>query len=170
MDKETLKFIIQRYDGLYNAVNSKANYFLAINTFIGGAILASYKPLLDLIPKTSISSIAFYNCIVIAELIIVVISIFTTCLAINPFLKSGNSLKKNKYKSLIYFGSVADFKKKDYKHKIKEMKDEELLNDMVKQAWILATGLKMKFKYLKFSSWLVFFEILFILILINIII
>jgi hypothetical protein len=169
MDKDVLKFIIQRFDSYYNASNTKGSFFLGFSTFLCGAIVASYKSLLTLIEPGNTGVILFFNILTISIICLCSISILIVCIAIKPYLTSGNS-SKEKYHSLIFFGSIAEYDEDEYAQKVKDYSDDELLEDMSKQACILAKGLSKKYNLLFWASWLIPVKILLIIILIIIVI
>lgn len=162
MDKDILKFILQRYDGYYNSVNTKGNYLLGFSTFLCGAIFASYKGLVTILGPQSLRSIHALNILIIILLVLCLVSIMLICFAIIPYLRSGNS-SKDKYHSLLYFGSVSEFKEEEYASKIKGCSDIEFLEDMGKQICVLAKGLKKKYNLLFWAGWLVPLKVLIIL-------
>jgi len=46
MEKERLKYNIDRFDAYYNSVNSKCGVFLALSTFIVGGLATAYSPII----------------------------------------------------------------------------------------------------------------------------
>ena len=85
--------------------------------------------------------------------------------AVYPFLNSGNS-SIDKYHSYIFFNSVAEFKtEKDYTDSYSKQSDIEVENDLTRQAYQLAKGLKSKFYHIEWAMRFIYAE-LFILLLI----
>jgi len=68
-------------------------------------------------------------------------------LASTPFLDS-------KKKSLFYFGCIAGMERDTYFSKSKAYSGEDELADLRNQVYDLATGLRLKFRRLRFAGWL----------------
>ncbi|MCE5345081.1 MAG: DUF5706 domain-containing protein [Bacteroidales bacterium] len=166
MKQDLLKFIIQRYDSYYNAANTKGSFLLGFNTFLSGAIFASYKGLMTMVGP---NNLCLFNTLIVILLILCAFSIFLICMAIIPYLKSGNS-PKTKYHSLLFFGSVSDYNEDEYCAAIKNSSDSDLEDDMCKQACVLAHGLRKKYNLLFFAGWIIPIEIIILLTLILLII
>jgi hypothetical protein len=148
-EKEQSRFIIQRFDNYINGANTKGNFLLAFNTFICGGIIANYKNIMALI-ELPVNNYLINYCLVA----LFTASIITTVLiirAVYPFLSSGNS-SKNKYHSHIFFNSVAEFGSGDeYYASFTKMTDKAVEEDLAKQAYQLARGLKNKFHFLEWA-------------------
>lgn len=154
---EQLKYVINRYDHYYESVNNKGNLYLTINTFILGGSLTAYYSIKNTICVTDFCYTIF--CIL---LIITLLSIVLTLFAIKPYLTK--KLDKKKY-SIIYFGDVSLLEFNNYKSEIDKLNDSKLLNDYTNQAHLLAIGLRRKFKFLNYATWVISLEIICITIL-----
>jgi hypothetical protein len=154
MDKDILKFIIQRFDSYYNASNTKGSFFMGFSTFLCGALIASYKNLVTLIDPNRHSAVTMFNVLTIILIFLCLVSIIIVCIAIKPYLSSGNS-SKEKYHSMIFFGSISEYDIEDFAKKAKTYTQEELQEDLSKQACILAKGLSKKYNLLFWASWLI---------------
>lgn len=156
--KTLLETTLKRIDYYIGTVNTKAAFIIAFNSFIlGGLILKSDEIL---------SGINFYSLKIIAivSLIILVIglgwSLFWVFKAVNPYLNSGNSNEEtieetkeiNNYRSLLFFKSIFEFEKEEYKKRVHDLTIESLQNDFEEQCHVLSKGLSDKFLYIKRST------------------
>jgi hypothetical protein len=165
---ETLKFVIQRFDNLYSASNRKGSFLLACNTFVCGGIFASYKELIDLLSSSCSSYIFVFKIVLLITIILAASSIVLICLAIIPYLKSGNSSKDN-YHSMFFFGSVAEYTKNEYESTLSAKTDDEICSDLSYQACILAKGLRKKYNLLFWAGWIVPIQILLMMFMLTIV-
>lgn len=134
------KFIINRFDTYYNGVNTKCNFYLALNTFLIGGTITTYGFLLN---KISLNQ--FHKCLLITIVILALLGIAITLFAVQPYLRSGNS---KKYQSLFFFGSISSMKEKEFCEEFHSMTDEKVSEDLSCQAYQLAQGLSSKYRYL----------------------
>ncbi len=148
--KET-KFIINRYDFFYDTINSKSNFYLAINTFIIGAIMTGYPTLNKQYHFEGIMRI-----IPIIILLLNLAAIVYTLLAVKPFLsKKGNSL--------IFFNNVAEKHPLEFISQFRKVTKKELIIDSVSQVHELACGLKNKFHKINWATNLIAMQFLLIM-------
>ncbi|MCK6639425.1 MAG: DUF5706 domain-containing protein [Bacteroidia bacterium] len=151
---ELLKHTLSRFDQYYSGVNSKGQFYLAINTFLIGASVASYSLLKDEFALSP--TMKWLHGLVV---ILSFFSILLVLLAINPFLKSGGS---GKYTSLLFFGSLASMSEIDVHSFYKATTPETIAEDFRRQVYVLAGGLKKKYTFLQWSGVLLFGEFLLI--------
>jgi hypothetical protein len=147
MEKEDLKYAISRFDAYYKHIDSKGRFLLGFNTFlIGGVILAVSSILEDSYGwyKVVLSSLLFI------EIILTLISIGYVIVALMPYTK-GESVEKKKYKSLFFYGSVANMTETTFCKKIKKYSQVDVLKDLSKQMFLLSKGLNHKFQTLKIA-------------------
>ena len=167
-EREQSRFIILRFDNYINGANTKGNFLLAFNTFLCGGIIANYKNIIGLICCPS-----HYFLVNICLVALFAISIITTVFiikAVYPFLNSGNS-STGKYHSHIFFNSVAEFKSDaEYYESFTKKTDKEVEEDLARQAYQLAKGLKTKFLFLEWAMKFVYAELLLLTILVTILI
>lgn len=153
-DKIThLKYSISRFDGYFQGVNSKIALYITLNTFILTATTAGSSSIVRQFPNNINLPILFMTLIVLAS----AISIICTILASIPYLKNNNS-------SAFYFGYVAHLEFDDYSKKIEELSDEKALHDLKHQAFILAKGLRSKYRNLLIAGYLLLADFVLILI------
>lgn len=141
------KFIIDRFDHYFDSANNKGNYYLTLNGFLIGAVFTGYL--------TFNSTIHFNNVLIgLMSLCIMlgVASIVMTQLAVNPFLKSGNSTK---YQSLMFFGSIAGMKEHEFMKDFSAQEPDDVDKDVQQQIYQLAKGLDGKYRKLNIAGWLV---------------
>jgi len=142
---ESQKFLLEknlsRYDTYINAVNAKAAFLVTFNTFVLGTLLLGQKNILSGFSNVKLScwAVAFF----IICLISIAVAITLSFLAVNPFLKSGN--RSESYKTIIFFKSVANMGLQEYKNRIQQIDDVQLLNDLTCQTHVLAKGATQKF-------------------------
>lgn len=151
---EHSKLVLSRYDHYYDSVNNKGTYYLTLNAFLIGAVFTVY---------TTFKNDIEFNRIVIGFMILSVcaglLSIVITLLAINPFLKSGES---KKYQSLIFFGSISKMKEHEFIKDFMMQKETDIQKDMLTQIHKLSEGLCSKYDKLKFAAWIIAAEFAFI--------
>ncbi len=141
---EQCQFIIGRFDHYYDSVNNKGNLFLVINTFIIGLLISG-----NTFFQTLITDNKFIAVLIIIITISSMVSILLTILAVSPFLNSGDS---SKCLSLIYFGSIASRKEKEFLDDFQKMSNKELETDMLEQIYCLSIGLKTKYQRLRWAG------------------
>jgi hypothetical protein len=168
MEKEQSRFIIQRFDNYITGANTKGNFLLAFNTLFCGVIIANYKTIITFIQNPNdYYLVNICLCVLIVACIIATIFIIK---AVYPFLKSGNS-SKDKYHSHIFFNSVAEFKNEtDFYDSYSKLTDENVEEDLSKQAYQLAKGLKKKYCFIKWAMIFVYVELTVLIALITILI
>ncbi|HLN94399.1 MAG TPA: Pycsar system effector family protein [Flavobacterium sp.] len=138
MEKERLRFCIERYDNYYDSVNNKSSVFLGLSTFIVGGLIAGFFALPDFADCTP------WICILMTLLILLGIFIMIiVVLASTPFLGKGKD-------SLHYFGSVSCHSHDAFcqKSQTQDTGYDELA-DLRTQVHQLASGLSSKFYKLK---------------------
>ena len=92
--------------------------------------------------------------------ILSLVTAFFVVKAVYPFLHSSNS-SKDKYHSHIFFNSVSEFKDgNEYFSSLNKKTDKEFDSDLANQAYLLAKGLKKKYKYLQLAMTFVYIEML----------
>lgn len=155
---DQIKFIIQRYDTYIAGVNTKGTFIVAFNTFFCGVAVSNYDKLKSMFVVNG--NVAELNIHLLILFALAVVSTFIVGLAVFPYLKSGNS-SKEKYHTLIFFGSVAEYKdESEYAAAFKKMTDDEFEADAAKQANLLARGVRNKFKLIGISMWVFFLQLL----------
>ncbi len=135
------KFSFARLDTLYSNVNSKGVFYLTINTFFIGLFLTAYNWLKNSFSITELTG--FFICLFLLSCFT---GIIITLLAINPYLRNGETF--GKAKSIFYHGSVSDFSCSDFKNKFENINEEDLKDDICTQLHILSIGLSKKYKLL----------------------
>lgn len=144
---EHTKFIIERFDHYYDAVNNKGTFYIGLNTFLLGGLFVGFVTLYQQIPKPQylwIMLISFALCSIVSTV--------ATISAINPFLLSGK--KKPRNRSLIFFGSIAKYQKENFVDTFLTQDNDRILKDLITQSWFLAKGLNLKYERLKLAGYL----------------
>ena len=139
MEKERLKYSMSRFDHYYDSVNNKSAIVLGLSTFIVGALVASCPMLYKYVEVLWSISILYYSCIGLglsAMLVMIIASI--------PFLKEDGS-------SVLFFLSIAKTEYVEFASTSAKLTEDEELDDLRKQNYILARGLTGKFKKLKIA-------------------
>jgi ABC-type transport system involved in cytochrome bd biosynthesis fused ATPase/permease subunit len=159
---EHTKFIILRYDNYINAANTKGNFLLAFNIFLCGGIVANHNNLVLMVATAPAA--AWLNVLLAILFVAGIVTTALIMISVYPFLRAGNS-SKDKYHTMIFFNSVADFSSADeYATELSKQNEEERSMDMSKQAYTLARSLRSKYRYLAIAMRLVFAELLILLI------
>jgi len=136
---EHLKFIIGRYDHYFDTVNTKGNVYLSLNTFILGLCITAF----NLLP-TNLRNDQILKCLFVLIMLLCAASVGTTLLALKPYITP----KSKSNKSIVYFGDVSHCGYEHYKKLFNEQTEADFLNDLTKQANLLACGLQNKFRFL----------------------
>lgn len=153
------RFIIQRFDNYISEANNKGNVLLLINTFILGVLFSSSNKAVSEIEGSENLSVLI-QWLLVMTIVCGLTSMFFVLKAIFPFLNSGNSASFH-YRSKIFFKSVAEFKSSTkFLKSYRAQSDKELMDDLARQAFELANGLRSKYYWLGISTWLIYVEIL----------
>jgi hypothetical protein len=144
---EHAKFAIGRYDHYLNVVNSKGSFYIAVNTFLLGSLFTAVTAVFRQLDKPWYVW-GLLSLFAVSSLV----SIILTILAINPFLRSGNNSSRNR--SLLFFGSVAEYQKDNYRDAFTDQDSHRMLRDTVDQSWTLATALVSKYRKLQLAGYL----------------
>ena len=161
-EREQTRFIIQRFDNYINGANTKGNFLLAFNTFLAGGIISNYNKIKEFI--TSECGVLLLDITLIGLFLVSLTTTIFIIKAVYPFLDSGNS-SKEKYHSHIFFNSVAEFESdKKYYESYSAQTDKEVEEDLARQAYQVAKGLKKKFNYLEWAMRFVYVELALLLI------
>lgn len=160
MEKERLKFAIGRFDHYYDSVNNKGNIVLGLSTFMVGGIATSYS---IIISNTNDSF--WLKTSIISLVILGLMSMLTMIIASVPYLTPESN-------SMFYFGSISKMSKSNFKTCSSSLTDEQEVEDLREQVYLLAKGLKGKFLKLRIATIILAFQIVlliptFFLIIIN---
>lgn len=140
MEKDRLKYTIDRFDHYFDSVNNKSAVYIAINTFITGGIIALLTQTeivcgMSTIGKVSIGVLLFIG----------VFSLIVLSIASIPFFSK-------KPDSLYYFGAISKMKGSEFNSTSKNYSEKDELQDLRSQVYILSNGLTTKFSRLKFAG------------------
>ena len=140
MEKDRLKYTIDRFDHYFDSVNNKSAVYIAINTFITGGIITLLNQTeivcnMSTIGKVSIGVLLFIG----------VFSLIVLSIASIPFFSK-------KPDSLYYFGAISKMKRSEFNSTSKNYSDKDELQDLRSQVYILSNGLTTKFSRLKFAG------------------
>lgn len=136
MEKERLKFCIERFDHYYDSTNNKSAVFLAIGTFVLGGLIAAYPYISDNVPCSIWVYGTYYTSAALAVTTLIVV-----ILAATPYLTQSNE-------SAYYYGSIASKSKEEFSIESGSFDAVKDLTDLRDQVHGLANGLKRKFKLL----------------------
>lgn len=160
-ERDHSKFIIQRFDNYISGANTKGSFLLAFNTFICSVIVSNYKSLKELVACEK--GLHYLDISLVVLLVIAILTSIFILNAVYPFLKSGNS-SKEKYHSNIFFGSVAEYDNETkYLESFQQQTDVLVNEDMVRQSYQLAKGLKNKYISLSWGIRFVYLELIVVL-------
>lgn len=155
--------IIKRYDNYIISTNAKASLIIAFNSLVLGTVILKFGDILS-----------FYNCLgvrcVVGSLLILIAmsslsSLFFVFSVVYPYFGSKTD-DANQRNSLVYFGSVCKMNSQEYLNRFEICSDEELMEDLTKQATILAKGLNSKMLKMRHSITAITFSLAFILLLV----
>ena len=151
---ENLKFIVNRYDHYYDAINNKGNVYLTLMTFLLGGLI------------TIFFSVNKYNpcdyhawALLVLTLALQLTGIIMTLLALRPYRKSGTDRLNP---SNLYFGDVASLTDSHYKQQMSSLTDDEFEKDITSQIHALARGLRNKYEKLYWSTNIIGIQIILI--------
>ena len=137
---DKLHFLIDRFDHYYDSINSKGNAMLVIHKLSIGGFLTFYTFLYEKIEWSW-----FLKLLIAIVIILWGLSLFYTTYALMPYQKSAKD-------SLIFFGSIGQLQESEYVKKVSLQNDKEYNEDLAKQSYYLACGLRQKFARLKVAS------------------
>lgn len=153
---ENGRFIIQRFDGYFDAINNKAAFYIALNTFIFGGICTGYISLYDKVtPELTVIVFTTFH------LLCSLGSILYTLYAMIPFTR--HSYGYTNATSLLFFGGIAKHTCTNFQQKFINQNEEALLEDMTEQIHCLANGLNNKFSRLKIANRFLYVQFTFLL-------
>ena len=161
MERDRLKYTIDRLDHYFESINNKTALYIALNTFILGSIIAWYS--------NQEKSILIYSLIFdILVLILSLLGLVTLILLVRnslPYISKTSD-------SLLYFNSIKSLSKKDFINKSKKHGKSKEIKDLRKQVHLLSVGLCVKFSRIKLCGQLLIIQFillfpLFIIFLIN---
>ncbi|NPE46260.1 hypothetical protein [Sphingobacterium prati] len=141
MEKERLKYCIDRFDHYYDSVNNKSSVFLGLSTFIVGGLVAGYF-LVD----------QYVDCGLWTHMLMIVLiglgvaNMIVVVTATTPFFGKDSD-------SLHFFGSIGCMEIGKFCLESEAMIDMDVeLKDLRCQVHQLACGLKRKFNKLKIAG------------------
>jgi|GEM_PF-6159103 len=121
--------------------NAKCSIILAFNSLIIGALLFKFDEIVKIYNQNlCFEEISIFLLVLIG--LLSPISIIFAFRGINPLLKSGE--EGSKYRSMIFFGSVSKMQLQEYMKKINSVTDAEIIEDLIRQAKVLADSLAQK--------------------------
>lgn len=139
MEKERLKYTIDRFDQYFDGVNNKSNIVLGFGTLIFGSLVAVYPSLTKVVEFNWIMH-ANFGILVTLGFVSMLILIFTSI----PHLESSG-------KSIHFFQSISNMGESAFITKSKNFDIEEEIKDLREQVFHLANGLSKKFKRLRIA-------------------
>jgi hypothetical protein len=150
MEKERLKFCIDRFDHYYDSINNKSAVFLALGTFIVGGMVASYPFL-----KVNVNCTFGLQLLLLLTIAFGLAAMITIIIAVTPYLSKKGS-------SMFYFNSISTKENKEFAKESMNYKEEDELADLRIQVYDLASGLRKKYLRLRIAG--IFFTIMFFII------
>lgn len=140
MERDRLKYTIDRFDHYFDSVNNKSAVYIAINTFITGGVIALMTQTEIVCDMSTIGKVSVGVLLFIGVFSLIVLSIASI-----PFFSK-------KPDSLYYFGAISKMKQSEFNKASKHYSDKDELEDLRSQAYILSEGLTTKFSRLKFAG------------------
>ena|GEM_PF-860981 len=153
--RDILWNVINRFDILIEATNSKAALTIAFNTFIVSGIILKWK---EILPSYN----EYQSLVIIGGIFLTIASVASvlslcfTFLAVKPFLKSHKDT--DEYHSNIFFKDIAKYEKPGaYHEKVKTVSADSLEKDLAFQIHILSKGISRKFNLLRTATNTIFY-------------
>jgi len=141
MEKERLKFCIDRFDHYYDSINNKSAVFLGLSTFIVGGLVAAYPSVLSLVNSGFFVHVMMLSVLGLGLGIMIIV-----IMALTPFLTVGTA-------SIYYFSSISSMTKDQYSTQSSTVcTEEDELTDLRAQVHQLSCGLTDKFERLKWAG------------------
>ncbi len=139
---------ISRFDSYIISTNAKASIVIAWNGIVIGTILLKYHQITSLF---DMFLIPYYLSIIIIFIIGIssIIAIAYVFQVVYPFLETKEIQDDDN--SLFFFGAIAKMSYSSYREKEISSKEDEVLDDVLEQAHILAKGLNEKMHNLRHS-------------------
>lgn len=151
--KYLLDTLLKRLDIHTNAINTKAAFVIAFNTFIIGITILNYTNIVAGFTSENIKTLV--PIILLMILFASGMSVFRIFKAVSPFLESG---KTNKYDSLLFFGAVSQLSLDRFKSQVNNLTSKDLIDDLIRQTHILSSGVNAKFDNVaKSFFWTIYF-------------
>lgn len=144
MEKKRLLYSINRFDHYFDSVNNKTAVYIALNTFILGAIITGYVS----IQNFDINNIKTFKTLLSIEMVIGISTLILLIFASIPYFSKDS-------KSLYYFGGIGSQLKSDFVENSKSITKKQELNDLRNQVHVLSIGLNRKFTKLKIAGILI---------------
>ena len=73
MEKERLKFCIERFDHYYDSTNNKSAVFLAIGTFVLGGLIAGYPYIVENVSCSAWVYGSYYLSVILALIALIIV-------------------------------------------------------------------------------------------------
>ena len=143
VEQTFLQFVMGRYDGFFDSVHNKANFWLAFNTFALGGIIAGYKDFV-----TPLGAGVGQRLLDGEMILFIALNLTSTIFilaASMPYLKRKDSPVLN---SVVFFVDVAKTTRADWHANLNKLTPEDVLRDHREQAHELAIGLARKYRRL----------------------
>lgn len=140
MEKERLKFCIERYDHYFDSINNKNAVYIALGTFLVGGLLTCYSYFLKNVNMSTEIEYLYGISVSLGALALIIVTISSI-----PYLSKADSSKLN-------FNSIASVEKDLFFSESGNLKKEDELSDLRSQVYLLAVGLKRKFNRLKIAG------------------
>lgn len=142
-----LQFIIGRFDGFFDSIHNKANFWLAFNTFSLGGLIAGYKDFVA--PLCNSIAVRLLDGELFLFLLANLTSTVFIVLASLPYLKRRESPP---LPSAVFFVDVAASTRDDWHRHLDVATLESLRIDQREQAHELAIGLARKYERLNWGG------------------
>ena len=140
MEKDRLRYTINRFDHYFDSVNNKSAVYIAINTFITGGVIVILTQTNIVKDLTIVGQVTFWILLLTGIVNLILLSITSI-----PFFSS-------KPKSIYYFGAISKMTQSEFNKTSKNYSDKEELKDLRSQTFILSYGLTKKFEKLKLAG------------------
>jgi hypothetical protein len=169
---ELLQFSIGRYDHYFDSVNNKANFWLAFDSFVLGAVVVAYKDFVQ--PLYSLKPVSKAACWLDIEMgvfvLLSLLSIGLILLASYPFTRPPKKLPVSSAAteapaptdpplSSLYYDHVAIRTIEEFSAHLSQLPLAQLAHDYHRQAHQLSQGLSAKYRRLRQAGWVLFAQL-----------
>ncbi|MEW5947581.1 MAG: Pycsar system effector family protein [bacterium] len=145
---ELIEKTLARIDQNIMMANLKASFIMSANIIIIVLAMSGYKTCLEMLGNNRTAVTAAFFIMIVAS----VASLIMCLKVVIAFLASGNMPEK--YRSVIYFGSISGMSLYEYKERIDKISEEEILEDYIRQIHLLSAALIKKYIYINASIYL----------------
>jgi hypothetical protein len=150
--EDSLWKVVHRYDTYFTSTNNKAAVLIAYDTFAVGAALLQFANLDAIAPAGCGWPRPVFFALVAGVTLSSLWSLFHVLAVIMPYTASNR--KAAGYHSIVFWDDVAEHQSADdYVQQVKTYNEQQMQEDLARQAHVLASGLRQKFARFQRAIW-----------------